>query len=241
MSDIKLIHGDCLEVMPEILERSIDLILCDLPQGITKNAWDAIIPFKPLWEQYERIIKPNGAIILMANAPFTYQLGLSNLKLFRYSMIWQKTGPTNPFNAKKMPLRYHEDILVFYKKLPKYYPQKTTGHTRKVSSAHHKRNSVKSSNYGDHKLTSYDSTERYLGTILKFASDKQKSALNPTQKPVALIEWFLKSFTLEGNVVLDNCAGSGSTGEACKNLNRNCILIEKNESEYLKAKNRLKL
>lgn len=242
MSTIELIHEDCLEEMSKIPTGSIDMIFCDLPQNITKNHWDVIIPFEPLWKEYERVIKDNGAIILTANAPFTYELGQSNRKLFRYSMVWEKTSPTNPFNAKRMPLRSHEDILVFYKKLPNYYPQKTTRHPRKVSTAHHKRNSVKSSNYGDHKLTSYDSTERYPKSVLTFKTDKQKSTLSPTQKPVALIEWFIKSFTVEEERILDNCAGSGSTGEACRNTNRDCILIEKkNEIEYNKAKQRLKL
>lgn len=194
---IELINGDCLEEMPKINSESIDMIFCDLPQGITKNKWDIIIPFEPLWKQYERIIKPNGVIILMSNAPFTFALGESNRKLFRYSMVWQKKGPTNPFNVKKMPLRYHEDILVFYKKLPTYYPQKTQGHKPVNIFTKH---SSDGTNYGKTKLgiSGGGNTDRYPGSVLTFGTDKQKSSLNATQKPVALIEWFIKSFTVEG-------------------------------------------
>ena len=140
---------------------------------------------------------------------------LSNEKLHRYNLIWEKTSPTGHLNAKRMPLRSHEDLLVFYRKLPIYNPQKTTGHERKVSTAKHKRNSKKTTNYGEHKLTTYDSTERYPKSVLTFATDKQKSALHPTQKPVALLEYLIKTYTNEGDLVLDNCAGSGSVGGCC--------------------------
>lgn len=155
---------------------------------------------------------------------------LSNEKIHRYNLIWQKTGPSNPFNAKKMPLRSHEDILVFYKKPPTYNPQKTTGHARKVSTAHHKRNSKVSTNFGNSIPTGYDSTERYPKSVLTFGIDKQKSKLHPTQKPVKLLEWLIKTYSNEGDLILDNCAGSGSTGEACINTSRNFILIEKDYS-----------
>jgi DNA modification methylase len=217
----------CLEVMREIESNSIDMILCDLPYGITKNKWDVIIPFEPLWNQYERIIKDNAAIVLFASFPFTGQLFESNKKLFRYSLIWKKSNATGFLNAKKMPLRAHEDILVFYKKLPIYNPQKTTGHKRKVSKAIHKINCIASSNYGSHKLTDYDSTERYPTSVLEFPSDKQKRKGHPTSKPVSLLKNLILTYTNEGGVVLDNCAGSGSTGIAAKETGRSFILIDK--------------
>jgi DNA modification methylase len=157
---------------------------------------------------------------------------LSNEKLHRYNLIWEKTTPTGHLNAKKMPLRSHEDILVFYKKLPTYNPQKTTGHKRKVSTAQHKRGSKKTTNYGEHGLTTYDSTERYPKSVLKFATDKQKVALHPTQKPLALMEYLIATYSNEGEIVLDNCAGSGTTGLAAKKLNRNYIMIENDETNY---------
>lgn len=194
----KLYFGDCLELMKDIPDKSIDAIICDLPYEKTKNSWDTIIPFAPLWNQYERIIKDNGVIILFGQDKFTAKLTLSNEKMHRYNIIWKKTTPTQHLNAKKMPMRIHEDMLVFYKKLPLYFPQKTIGHTRKVSSANHKRNSKKTTNYGEHGLTGYDSTERYPTSIWEFATDKQKIALHPTQKPLKLMEELVKTFTAVG-------------------------------------------
>lgn len=230
----KLMFGDCLELMDYIYDGSVDLILCDLPYGLTKNKWDSVIDLPKLWQHYERIIKPNGAIILFGQDKFSAKLMLSNEKLHRYNLIWEKTTPTGHLNAKKMPMRSHEDILVFYKQLPIYNPQKTTGHERKVSTAHHKRGSKKTTNYGEHGLTTYDSTERYPKSIWKFATDKQKSSLHPTQNPLKLIEEIVKTFSNEGDLVLDNCAGSGTTGIACIETNRNFILIEK-EKEMIEV------
>jgi site-specific DNA-methyltransferase (adenine-specific) len=223
--------GDCLEIMRNIPNETIDMILCDLPYGVTKNKWDSVINLDLLWEQYERVIVENGAIILFGQDKFSARLMLSNEKHHRYNLIWEKTSPTGHLNAKRMPLRSHEDLLVFYKKLPTYNPQKTVGHQRKVSAAKHKRNSKKTTNYGEHGLTTYDSTERYPKSVLTFATDKQKSALHPTQKPVSLLEYLIKTYSNEDDLVLDNCAGSGSVGVACKNTNRNYLLIEK-EKEY---------
>jgi site-specific DNA-methyltransferase (adenine-specific) len=223
--------GDCLEIMRNIPNETIDMILCDLPYGVTKNKWDSVINLDLLWEQYERVIVENGAIILFGQDKFSARLMLSNEKHHRYNLIWEKTSPTGHLNAKRMPLRSHEDLLVFYKKLPTYNPQKTVGHQRKVSTAKHKRNSKKTTNYGEHGLTTYDSTERYPKSVLTFATDKQKSALHPTQKPVSLLEYLIKTYSNEDDLVLDNCAGSGSVGVACKNTNRNYLLIEK-EKEY---------
>lgn len=235
----KVFNGDCLVVMKNIPDKSIDMILCDLPYGVTKNKWDSVIDLELLWVEYERIIKDNGIIVLHGQDKFSARLMLSNEKLHRYNLIWEKTTPTGHLNAKRMPLRSHEDLLIFYKNLPTYNPQKTSGHERKVSSASHKRNSKKTTNYGEHGLTSYDSTERYPKSVLKFATDKQKSSLHPTQKPIALLEYLIKTYTNENDLILDNCAGSGSTGVACMNTGRNFLLIESNEEYYGTIKNRL--
>lgn len=231
--------GDCLELMKTIPDKSIDMILCDLPYGTTRNRWDVIIPFDDLWRQYNRIIKENGAIVLFGSGMFTANMILSNHRMWRYNLVWEKTTVTGFLNAKKMPLRQHEDICVFYKKLPTYNPQKTAGHKRKVSLAKHKVSCKKTTNYGEHELTSYDSTERYPTSILKFATDKQKSALHPTQKPVALLEYLIKTYTNKGDLVLDSCMGSGSTGVACFNTGRNFIGYECDENYFEIAKKRL--
>ena len=277
MSTYQLLEGDCLELMQSIPDKSIDLILCDLPYGITaRNKWDSVIPYndyividnKPfykedfltynysknllsykeantyfeqnkkqgLWTIYNRIIKDNGAIILFADGKFMIDLINSNKKYWRYNIIWEKTQPTNPYNANKMPLKNFEYICIFYKHLPTYNPQKTTGHTRKVSTAKHKKNCKQSTNYNIVKNFSYDSTERYPKSIWTFAKDTQKSSLHPTQKPVALLEYIIKTYTNENDLVLDNCMGSGSTGVACKNTNRNFIgRMGHTESEVILA------
>lgn len=237
----KVYKGDCLDIMLNIPDKAINMILCDLPYGVTMNKWDSLIDLNLLWKQYERIITENGAIVLFGQDKFSARLMLSNEKLHRYNLVWQKTTPTGHLNARRMPLRSHEDLLVFYKKLPTYNPQKSIGHERKVSKAKHKRNSKKTTNYGEHGLTSYDSTERYPKSVLTFATDKQKSALHPTQKPVLLLEYLIKTYTNEGDLVLDNCAGSGSLGVACENTNRNYLLIEKCEAYYDIILERLKL
>ena len=233
--------GDCLELMKNIPDKSVDLICTDLPYGSqTHNKWDVMIPFEPLWEQYKRIAKDNAAIVLFANGMFTAKLMMSNQKMWKYNLIWEKTQPTGFLNAKKMPLRSHEDICVFYKKLPTYNPQKTTGHTRKVSKAEHKLNCKATSDYGEHGLTTYDSTERYPKSVWKFAKDIQKSALHPTQKPLALIEELIKTYSNEGDVILDSCMGSNTCGLAAMNLNRKYIGIEKDEEIYEIAIGRIK-
>lgn len=222
----KIYNEDCLEGMKRIPDKSVDMILCDLPYGTTRNKWDSVIPLEPLWEQYERVIKDNGAIVLFAQSPFDKILGASNLKLFRYEWIWEKTTATGHLNAKKMPMKAHENVLVFYKKLPVYNPQKTTGHPRKVSTAEHKRNSKATTNWGEHGLTGYDSTERYPRSVQVFPTDKQKDATHPTQKPVALCEYMIKTYTNEGAVVLDNASGYATTAIACINTNRSYIGFE---------------
>ena len=231
LNNVELWHGDCLELMKNIPDGSIDLILCDLPYEVTRNKWDIKIPMIPLWMEYRRIIKENGAIVLFGSGRFTSTLVNSGGSLWRYNLVWKKTTPTGFLNANRQPLRIHEDICVFYKKQPTYNPQKTTGHKRKVSTSQHKRNSKKTTNYGCHELSSYDSTERFPVSVLEFATDKQKSALHPTQKPVALLEYLVKTYTNEGETVLDNCMGSGGTGVACINTGRKFIGIEL-EKEY---------
>ena len=226
--------------MINIPDKSIDCIITDLPYGQTaRNKWDSVIPFEPLWKQYKRVIKDNGAIILFGNGMFTAELMMSNKSMWRYNIIWEKTQPTGFLNAKKMPLRSHEDICVFYKKPPTYNPQKTIGHIRKVSKAEHKIGCKNTSDYGEHGLITYDSTERYPKSVWKFAKDIQKSALHPTQKPVALVEELIKTYTNEGEIILDSCMGSGTTGVAALNLHRRFIGIEMYEKYFEISKNRI--
>lgn len=250
MTSIDLQQGDCLELMNDIPSKSIDLILCDLPYGTTRNKWDSVLDLELLWEQYSRIIKDRGAILLFAQTPFDKVLGYSNLKHLRYEIIWQKTAPTGFLNAKKMPMKAHENILVFYKKLPTYNPQMTKGHPRKVSSKASREKSVerqklkvdnKDSNYNFYgeAQVDYDSTERYPLSVQVFAKDQQKENFHPTQKPVALLEYLIKTYTNEGDLVLDNCMGSGSTGVACVNTNRNFIGMELTEQYFEIAKERI--
>ena len=235
----KIYFEDCLEGMKKIDDKSIDMILCDLPYEVTKNKWDVIIPFISLWKQYERIIKDRGAIILFGQNKFSAKLMLSNEKLHRYNLIWEKTSPTGFLNANRMPLRTHEDILIFYKKLSTYNPQKTFDNKRKVSTANHKRNSKVTTDYGKHQLHSYDSTERFPTSILKFKTDKQIISLHPTQKPVSLFEYLIKTYTNENDLVLDNCMGSGTTAIACINTHRNFIGFENNEKYFEIANKRI--
>ena len=235
MNDIKLIHGDCLEEMKNIPDKSIDMILCDLPYGTTQNKWDSVIPLEPLWEQYKRIIKDNGAIVLFAQTPFDKVLGASNLKMLKYEWIWEKQQGTGFLNAKKMPLKKHENILVFYKKLPIYNPQMIGNEIRTIK---RNKNGKTTDNYG--KFT-YDEQSTYVGryptSILSFDRDKNK--LHPTQKPVPLLEYLIKTYTNEGEIILDNTMGSGSTGVACINTNRKFIGIELEEKYFNIAKTRI--
>lgn len=231
-----LMLGNCLERMKEIETGTVDMILCDLPYGTTRCSWDAVIPFEPLWEQYERVIKENGAIVLFAAQPFTAVLATSNLKLFRYEWIWEKPAATGFFNAHFQPLRAHENILVFYKAKPTFNPIKTFGHERKTA----KRKDIGSEHYGKQvNIKSYDSTERYPRSVQLFSSDKQKSNFHPTQKPVALCEYLIRTYTNEGETVLDNTMGSGTTGVACVNTGRSFIGIEQEQKYFDIAKERI--
>jgi len=244
----KTIHSDCFELFPLIEDKSIDMILCDLPYGTTNCKWDSVLDLSKLWIEYKRIIKDNGAIVLTAQTPFDKVLGVSNLSWLRYEWIWEKTQATGHLNAKKMPMKAHENILIFYKKLPTYNPQKTYGHIRKVSKGYQRdicieRRKNKWGNdylYGTETTApDYDSTSRYPRSVVVFPVDKQKSSLHPTQKPLALFEYLIKTYTNEGDMVLDNCCGAGTTGLACKNLKRNFIQCDIEEKYYLIAKERL--
>ena len=225
MPKIELIQGDCLELMKEIPDKSIDMILCDLPYGTTACKWDMIIPFELLWKQYERIIKDNGAIVLTASQPFTSALVMSNPKLFKYEWIWEKEQGVNFMLSKKQPMKVHENILIFSKKQIKYNPIMTIGRpyiSGKGTSGDVTGNVTK--------IQTKNGGTRFPKSIIKI---NRETGLHPTQKPVALFEYLIKTYTNEGETVLDNCMGSGTTGVACKNLNRNFIGIEL-DPEYFK-------
>ena len=244
MKDVKLIHGDCLTEMKLISDASVDMILCDLPYEVlnkgNKHAqWDKIIPFEPLWEQYERIIKNNGAIVLFAQGMFTAKLMMSNERLWRYNLIWKKGKRSSGFlNANKMPLRNHEDILVFYKKLPTYNPQMVYGEKNKHRGG---RQSVTNRCYGNIKVlpTRY-SNEKFPISIIDVEKEHVTGQFfHPTQKPVELLEYLIRTYTKEGETVLDNCMGSGSTGVACLRTKRKFIGIELNDEYFGIAQKRI--
>lgn len=230
-----VLHGDCLELMKDIPDKSIDMILCDLPYGTTACKWDTIIPFEPLWEQYKRIIKDNGAIVLTASQPFTSALVMSNVKMFKYEWVWEKEQGVGFQLAKYRPLLKNESCLVFSKETPKYNPQKELLDKPKIikRKANSNGNSQTSPiKYSEERVSIY--THKTPDNFLKFNRDR---GLHPTQKPVALFEYLIKTYTNEGDLVLDNCAGSGTTGVACKNTGRNYILMEK-EQEYVEIINK---
>jgi site-specific DNA-methyltransferase (adenine-specific) len=233
-----LYNADCFDIFPLIENKSIDAIICDLPYGTTKCKWDSILPLDLLWKEYKRIIKDNGVIILFAQTPFDKVLGCSNLEWLKYEWIWEKTQATGYFNAKKMPMKSHENILIFYDKFSKFYPQKTYGH--KPVNSYTKKMEVcnKTELYGKVKqdVSGGGETDRYPRSVQVFASDKQKTKLNgtihPTQKPLALLEMLVKTYTNEGDMVLDNTMGSGTTNLASEKLNRYSIGIEKEKKFF---------
>lgn len=262
---INLRQGDCLEVMKDIPDKSIDMILCDLPYGTTAYKWDVVIPFDKLWEQYNRIIKDNGAIVLFGSQPFTSSLIMSNIKNFKYEWIWEKQKASNFMNVKYQPLKYHENICVFSKETHKYYPQKykvlefekikqmndkelkqvfeTRDYDRfgKVDRRKIINNPKTNKEYLGNaiiKIRSADDGHRYPKSVLKINKEINTN-LHPTQKPVALLEYLIKTYTNENDTVLDNCMGSGSTGVACVNTNRNFIGIELDENYFNIAKERI--
>ena len=227
---INLYNGDCLKIMNQFQDNSIDMILCDLPYGCTKNKWDIIIPFEELWKHYNRIIKENGAIVLFGSQPFTSKLIISNLEMFHYCLVWEKNKFSDFLNAKKKPMKTNEDICIFYKKQPTYNPQYTYGDPYKRWNT--QRTVDKQTNYGDYKKKIVENKDgkRLPTTVLKF--NRIERPKHPTQKPVDLLEWIVKTYTNEGETVLDNCMGVGSTGEACKKTNRNFIGIELDKTYF---------
>ena len=229
----EILLGDCLELMKDIPNGSIDMILCDLPYGTTACKWDTIIPFDKLWEQYDRIIKPNGAIVLFGSEPFSSYQRMSNIKIYRYDWVWEKNKTSNYQLAKKMPLKSHETISVFYKTLPTYNPQKewvgVKDNRKTFNPCNHTKMSHISSN------TTYckkDDGTRYPKTVLKYDVPDRMNLLHNTQKPIPLFEYLIKTYTNEGELVLDNTAGSGTTAIACLNTNRQFIVMEKEQKYY---------
>lgn len=233
---INLLHGDCLVLLKSVPDKSVDLVLSDLPYGTTECSWDSVIDLPSLWAELLRVTKENAAIVLTAAQPFTSQLVMSKPDLFRYDWVWEKGNATGFFNAKLMPLRAHESVLVFYRKLPTYNPQKTSGHPLKTA----KKKVVNSECYGkDISLPSYSSTERYPRSVQFFKSDKQKANYHPTQKPVDLMRYLIRTYSNAGDIVLDCTMGSGTTGVAAVLEARSFIGIELSKNHFDTAKARI--
>lgn len=235
--DTLLLKGDCLELMKDIPDKSIDLILADLPYGTTRCSWDIVIPFEPLWAQYKRIIKDRAAIVLFSSQPFTTDLINSNRKMFRYELIWEKQYGSDFLNANRKPLRSHENLCIFYKKLPVYNPQKTDG-TPYIAKSNAKASAV----YDKFKsgiLTDCLDGKRYLRTVMKFNTANNGCRVHPSQKPVELLAYLIKTYTNKGGLVLDNCMGSGSTGVACVSTGRRFIGMELDEGYFETAARRI--
>ena len=235
MSKIELIQGDCLECMKEIDAGSVDMVLADPPYGTTACKWDSIIPFEPMWAQLKRVIKPNGAIVMTASQPFTTTLIASNMKMFKYCWVWDKHIPRGFQTAKYRPMNKHEDVCVFGSGKIKYYPIKVKRDKPVTVKNYSKKNKVSSNDIGKYNdaSMSFTYTHRNPDTIILDCWEANKGKVHPTQKPVALMEYLIKTYTNEGETVLDFAMGSGTTGVACKNLNRNFIGIEL-DPEYFK-------
>ena len=250
MDNIELWCGDCLELMKDIPDKSVDMILCDPPYGTTACKWDSVIPFEPMWEQLNRIIKPNGAICLFGSEPFSSALRMSNIKNFKYDWIWEKHKPSNFALAKKQPMKYHETISVFYKKQCMYNPQMINRIDRRVEVGQKNNEIGMTRNLGElnslksveHDYRNYNANFKLPSSIIKIpavVSTSKEKQPHPTQKPVALLEYLIKTYTDEGELVLDFTMGSGSTGVACKNLNRKFIGIELDDTYFEIAKERI--
>ena len=235
----KIYNEDCLEGMKKIDDKSVDFIFTDLPFSTTQNSWDVLIPFEPLWEQYERIIKDDGCIALWAQSPFDKRLACSNEKLYRYEWIIEKTKATGHLNAKKMPMKAHENVLIFYKKLPTYNPQMTEGHTPVHSYTKH---TTDGNCYGVTKtgISGGGSTQRYPRDVLQFKWDTQKSSLHQCQKPIEACEYFIKTYTNPGDIVFDPCAGSGSHLLVARENNRKWLGMELTDTYFKIANERMK-
>ena len=230
---IQLYQGDCLEVMRTLPDGCVDMVLCDLPYGTTQNKWDSVIPFEPLWREYRRIVKESGAIVLTASQPFTTDLINSNRSEFRYEWIWDKTKGGNFLLAKKQPLKSHENVCVFYRRQPTYIPRMVTrGAVRK------KGGGKASDNFGVVPTVAYNN-EYYPTSIIEASTGNRVDQHHPTQKPVGLMEYMIRTYTNEGDVVLDNTMGSGTTGVACMNAGRKFIGIERDEGYFKIAQDRI--
>ena len=235
MIDLK--HGDCLELMKDIPDGSVDMVLTDQPYGTTACKWDSVIPFEPMWEQLKRIIKPNGAIVLFSQQPFTSYLICSNPKDFRYQFVWDKGYSTGFANANKMPLKKHEDVCVFYKKLPTYNPQGLIKIEPKIKVRKKGGAGEVMGKNGTENKEYFQTATNYPTSIIR---TKKEKAYHPTGKPVALLEYLIKTYTQEDETVLDFTMGSGSTGVACVNTNRKFIGIEKDDKYFEIAEKRIK-
>lgn len=230
---IELMQGNCLELMSELPDSSVDMIMCDLPYGTTACKWDSILPFDKLWKQYRRIAKEKAAIVLTASQPFTTMLAASNLGMFRYTWVWEKTRPTGFQNANKMPMRSHEDVLVFFKKRGTYNPQGL----QDCGSVNRRGSPGENWQRNPNVVNEYKQEKRgYPRTVIKFASE---GGFHPTQKPVSLMEYLIRTYTNEGDVVLDNCMGSGTTGVACINTGRRFIGMELDPTYFEVARKRI--
>lgn len=231
----RLFQGDCLHEMNNISDHSVDFILTDLPYGTTQNKWDVVIPFEPLWKQYRRVLKSTGIVALTAAQPFTSMLVNSNPKMFKYDLIWEKTIASGQLNVRRQPLRTHESILIFYDKPGTYHEQKTLGEPYAI------KRTIKSKGEGYGKQQDSQKTNtgfRHAKSVIKIANPRIKQG-HPTEKPVPLLEYLIKTYSNENDIVLDSCMGFGSTGVACANLNRRFIGIERDSNSFDKAKKKL--
>ncbi len=226
-----LLHGDCLERMAEIPDGSVDMVLCDLPYGTTACKWDTVIPFEPLWAAYRRVCKKNAAIVLTASQPFTSVLGASNISMLKYAWVWEKSAATGHLNAKRMPMKLHEDVLVFSEGVHTYHPQDLKPLGKMV------RRGNNGDNFGVSGTENFQEFTNYPRSILRFPAEGK--SVHPTQKPVALMEYLIRTYTNPGDVVLDNTMGSGTTGVACVNTGRWFIGIERDPKYFQIAKDRI--
>lgn len=240
---IKIYNGDCLKIMDNLIAEGVkvDLILVDLPYGVTQLEWDAVIPFDKMWEKINSLKKENSAVLMFGQGKFSMMLGMSNINAYKYSLIWEKTQATGHLTANKMPMKAHEDILVFYDKPPVYNAQKTQGHkpVNSYKKTIKNQNNTKLYNLQSKEIVGGGNTDRFPRSVLKFRGVKRTERFHTTEKPVELLEWLIKSYSNECCTVLDFTMGSGSTGVACKKLNRKFIGIELDKKYFEIAKERI--